>query len=80
MVVTQKTPLPLSIIQSAMEGDNDALAAVQNHYRRYICALSKRCIRDAYRNERYYVDEDVRHQLENKLLWSIMTGFRILPE
>lgn len=31
------------------------------------------------RNEHLYVDEDMRLRLEAKLLYSIVTGFKVLP-
>ena len=63
-----------------MEGDEEALIAVRNHYIGFIRALSRRKIKDPDGTERYYADEDMLLRLENKLLWSIVTGFCILPE
>jgi len=63
-----------------MEGDEDALIAVQNHYIGFIRALSRRTIKDPDGTDRYYIDEDMLLRMENKLLWSIVTGFHILPE
>ena len=63
-----------------MEGDEEALTAARNHYIGFMRALSKQKIKDSDVTDRYYVDEDMLLRLENKLLWSIVTGFHILPE
>ena len=72
-------PIPLSVIRAAANGDSEALAAVVCHYQRYIRALATRSIRDKYGNEYLYVDEYVRLRLESKLIYCIITGFKILP-
>ena len=36
-------------------------------------------MKDEYGNEHLYVDEDMRLRLEAKLLYSIVTGFKVLP-
>jgi hypothetical protein len=64
---------------AAASGDSEALAAVVGHYEGYIRALATRPLRDDYGNEYLYVDEDMRLRLESKLIYSIITGFRVLP-
>lgn len=71
--------LPLPVILAAMEGDGEALAAVLNHYKGYIRYLAMRPLKDEYGNEYLCVDEDMRLRLEAKLIYSIVTGFKILP-
>lgn len=71
--------LSLPVIQAAMEGDGEALAAVLNHYKGYIRYLAMRPLKDEYGNEYLCVDEDMRLRLEAKLIHSIVTGFKILP-
>ena len=71
--------LPLPIIVAAIEGDGEALAAVLNHYNGYIRFLAMRPLKDKYGNEYLCVDEDMRLRLEAKLIYSIVTGFKILP-
>lgn len=63
----------------ASEGDERALNAVLNHYKGYIRFLAMRPMKDEYGNEHLYVDEDMRLRLEAKLLYSIVTGFKVLP-
>lgn len=71
--------LPIPIIQAAIEGDGEALAAVLNHYKGYIRYLAMRPLKDDYGNEYLCVDEDMRLRMEAKLIHSIVTGFKILP-
>ena len=54
--------------------------AVLNHYKGYIRFLAMRPMKDEYGNEHLCVDEDMRFRLEAKLLYSIVTGFKVLPE
>ncbi len=56
--------IPLSVILLAMDGDSDALAEVIWNYRWYIRYLA-------------HADENIGCLLENKLLYSIITGFKI---
>ena len=71
-------PIPMPVILSAINGDQIALAAVILHYRGYIRVLAMRPTKDAYGNERLYVDEDMQLRLEAKLIYAIITGFRVL--
>ena len=73
------TSIPISVILAAMHGDDLALAVVLVHYRGYIRSLSIRKIKDTCGNEFSYVDEDMQHRLELRLIYGIVTGFRILP-
>lgn len=72
------TPIPAPVITEAANGNAEALAAVVGHYQRYICALATRPLKDEYGNEFLCVDEDMRLRLESKLIYSIITGFKIL--
>ena len=71
-----REPIPLPVILAASEGDERALNAVLNHYKGYIRFLA---MRHEYGNEHLCVDEDMRLRLEAKLLYSIVTGFKVLP-
>lgn len=79
MARTVRDPLPLAVILAATEGDERALASVFDHYRGYIHFLAMRPMKDEYGNEHLCVDEDMRLRLEAKLLYSIVTGFKVLP-
>ena len=71
-------PIPMPVILSAINGDQIALAAVILHYRGYIRVLAMRPMKDVCGNERLRVDEDMRLRLEAKLIYAIITGFKIL--
>ena len=73
------TPLPLSTINAAMEGDIIALNTVTSHYQSYIRVLATRAVRDEYGNEYMCIDEPMRLRLEAKLMHSIITYFKVLP-
>lgn len=73
------TSIPISVILAAMHGDDLALTVALVHYRSYIRSLSVRIFKDANGNEFSYVDEDMQHRLELRLIYGIVTGFRILP-
>lgn len=73
-----RDPIPLPVILAATEGDEKDLAAVLGHYKGYIRFLAMRPMKDEYGNEHLCVDEDMRLRLEAKLLYSIVTGFKVL--
>ena len=73
-------PIQMKVICSAIDGDRDAMQAVCDHYKGYIRYLSTQCVSDQYGACSFYVDEEMCRRLEAKLMYSIVTGFRILPE
>ena len=72
--------IPMSTIYQAMNEDEIAISAVIAHYRGYIRFLSRRPCRDALGFEHLYVDEDMQHRLESKLIYAVITNFKILKE
>ena len=72
--------IPLSIIYDAMNGDEVAISAVISHYHGYIRFLSQRSCRDALGFEHLYVDEDMQRSLESKLIYAVVTKFKIIKE
>ena len=56
----QVKPIPVPVILAAVNGDEDALAAVVAHYQKYIRALATRPLKDEYGNTYLYVDEDMK--------------------
>ena len=46
----QVKPIPVPVILAAVNGDEDALAAVVAHYQKYIRALATRPLKDEYGN------------------------------
>lgn len=75
-----KCLIPMSVIYEAMNGDDLAISAVIAHYRGYIRYLSRRPCRDALGFEHLYVDEDTQRRLENKIIYAVITNFKILKE
>ena len=72
--------MPISVIYQAMNGDEFAISAVISHYRGFIRFLSRRPCRDTLGFEHLYVDEDMQRRLESKLLYAVITNFKILQE
>lgn len=79
MVGSAKSLIPMPVILAAAQGDADALATVIAHYQGYIRFLATRPVKDACGNVSCHVDEDMRLRLETKLIYSIITGFKVLP-
>ena len=72
--------IPLSVIYEAMDGDELAIGTVISHYRGYIRFLSRRSRRDTLGFDHLYVDEDMQRRLESKLIYAVITNFKILKE
>ena len=72
--------IPISMIYQAMNGDEVAISAVISHYRGYIRFLSRRPCRDTLGFDHLYVDEDMQRRLESKLIYAVITNFKILKE
>ena len=70
----------MSVIYEAMNGDDLAISAVIAHYRGYIRYLSRRPCRDVLGFEHLYVDEDMQRSLERKLIYAVVTKFKIIKE
>ena len=72
--------IPMPFIYEAMNGDELAISAVISHYLGYIRFLSRRVCKDTLGFEYPYVDEDMQHRLESKLIYAVITNFKILKE
>ena len=68
-------PFPFQMILAAKSGDPDALSAIVQHYSPYIASLSKRPFYDELGNRYEFVDEDIRQQIENRLMLQIIYKF-----
>ena len=62
-------------IVAATEGDAVALNMVLRHYGRYINHFSKRRFYDDYGNSVEIVDDEIRQQIEIKLMLQIVNKF-----
>lgn len=65
--------LPFPVIVAATHGDIDAINKVLKHYEGYIIALSTRRLYDEYGNAHLFLDEELRRELETKLIAKILT-------
>ena len=63
--------VPFSTIKAATEGNAEAMSQIASHYERYILKLSTKQCKDQYGNKYVYVDDDMKRQLEAKLIISI---------
>lgn len=60
--------LPFPTIEAATQGDTEALCAILKHYDGYINALCTRLLKDEAGNTYHYVDEEMKHQLQVRLI------------
>lgn len=65
--------LPFPVIVAATSGDVDAINKVLKHYEGYIIALSTRRLYDEYGNPHLFVDDELRRELETRLIARILT-------
>lgn len=74
--------IPLQTILAAKSGDNEALAGILRHYAVYIASFAKRPFYDDYGNRHDIIDEEIRQQIESKLMLQIVYKFdpEKLPE
>ncbi len=74
--------VPLQTILAAKSGDSEALAEILRHYTAYIASYAKRPFYDEYGNRYDVIDEEIRQQLESKLMLQIVYKFdpEKLPE
>ena len=62
-------------ILAAKIGNSDALTAILSYYAPYIAAAAKRPFYDDYGNRYEFVDEEMRQQIESKLMLQIVYKF-----
>lgn len=65
--------LPFPVIVAATHGDIGAINKVLKHYEGYITALSTRRLYDEYGNTHMFLDEELRRELETRLIAKILT-------
>jgi hypothetical protein len=68
-----KEPLALDVIMAAIDGDEGALRVVVKHYEEYITALSMKRLFDEGGEQYLFVDEDMRRELEMRLIIRVLT-------
>lgn len=62
-------------IVAAQKGDADAMQKIIRHYEPYIKHFSQRHYRDDYGNTFTMIDDDIRQQIELKLMYEIAVHF-----
>lgn len=74
--------IPLKTILAAKAGDGEALTQILQHYAHYIASYAKRPFYDEYGNRYDVIDEEIRQQLESRLMLQIVYKFdpEKLPE
>jgi hypothetical protein len=65
--------LPFPVIVAASGGDTDAIKTVLKHYEGYIVALSARRLYDEDGNPHLFIDEELRREIETKIIAKILT-------
>lgn len=68
--------LPFSIIESATQGDPDAISSVLNHFDGYIATLSTRTLYDEYGRSYRCLDPELKKRMEAKLIIRILQKFK----
>ena len=64
--------LPFHVIESAVDGDVEAINKVLKHFESYIIALSTVRLYDEYGNPHMAVDNEIRRKLETKLITKVL--------
>lgn len=70
--------LPFEIIESATQGDPDALAVTLKHFNGYINMLATRSFCDEYGGSYRGIDYELKKRLELKLITRIVQKFKIM--
>ena len=71
--------IPVTVITATMNAEPSAIAYILQYYRNYIRKLATRILKDEYGNKYLYVDSDMENRLKSKLIFSIISDFKILP-
>ena len=70
---SNKGLLPFPVIIDAISGDIEAMNKVLKHYEGYILTLSTRRLYDEYGNPHLFVDDELRREIETRLITRILT-------
>lgn len=78
---TSKIPvdklLPFEVIEAAADGKPDALSKVLEHFHKYILKMSMRVYYDEFGQSHQAVDEEMKRQIECRLIAQIVQKFKI---
>ena len=64
--------LDLETILKAVDGDNECMIKIIEHYKPYLDELATIKVQDEFGNETHYLDETIRMQLESNLFESVL--------
>ena len=67
--------VPYQTILAAKNGDGDAMSTILQHYANYIAYYSRREYIDMLGNRHFEVNEDIKQQVEAKLIYSVVCKF-----
>lgn len=65
--------LPFPVVVAATSGDVIAINQVLKHFEGYIIALATKPLYDEYGNVHLFLDEELRRELETKLITKILS-------
>ena len=66
---------PFSVVKSAIRGDSDTLQKIWKDYEPYVNTLCARPYQDAYGNQKYMIDQDMKDYMKEQLFWAITHNF-----
>lgn len=67
--------VPYQTILAAKKGDSEAMSLILRHYANYITYYSRRGCTDKRGNRQFDVNEDVKQQIEAKLIIAVVCSF-----
>ena len=66
---------PFSVVKAAIRGDADTLQKIWKDYESYVNTLCARPYQDAYGNQKYMIDQDMKDYMKDQLFWAITHNF-----
>ena len=68
----KRSLLPPAVILAAVSGEEPAIGQVLAYYERYITRLASKELYDRYGNLYFFVDDELKTELQNKLIAGIL--------
>ena len=66
---------PFSVVESAKRGDFETLQKIWKNYEPYVNTLCGRPYLDAYGNQKFMIDQDMKDYIYQEFLWAIIYNF-----
>lgn len=73
----EESLIPFDVIQSATQGDHEALASVLKHFERDIAQMPTRIFYDEFGQSHCYIDYDLKQRIKCRLMAQIILKFKI---